>query len=225
MEYLKQQEQIINLGKLLVKELGLEDGVDTLSRWMAHYLADKIKLIESLPVGKEKEDAKKKCFEIILKLWENRWNLSTGKRPLENFEPILKVLEKINPEKEEPFFYTQANRISDKITDSEEINKYLEIILKIDKVARIWTDFLLQQAALKAKDEKTDAILNNAFPTPYNDDIDAIQILLNDMEDFPKKDKHKTFQKRIEELEKFAELNEFIMEEYKKEFSRMEGQK
>lgn len=218
MEELKRQKQIINLGKLMVKELGLEDGVDTLSRWMAHYLAEKIILVESLPVGKQKEDAQKECFDIILKLWENRWKLPAGKRPLESFEPILKVLEKINPEKEGPFFYTNANSISeiDKTIDSEEINKYLETILKIDKVARIWINFLLQQAASKARDERTEAILNNTFPTADNDDIETIYLLLNDMEDYPKKDGSETLKKRIEELQKFTELNEFILGEYRK---------
>jgi hypothetical protein len=42
MENLEQSEKIIDLGKMLVKELGLEPGGDTLARWMAHYLAEKI---------------------------------------------------------------------------------------------------------------------------------------------------------------------------------------
>lgn len=114
MENLKRQKQIINLGKLLVKELGIENSVDTLSRWMAHYVADKIVFIENLTDGKEKDNAQKECFEIILRLWKNRWELPAGKRPLEDFEPILKVLEKINPEKEDLFFYRggKANLIT-----------------------------------------------------------------------------------------------------------------
>lgn len=224
MEDLEQQNQIINLGKLLVKELGLENSVDTLSRWMAHYLADKISLIERLPDGKEKKNAQKECFEVILKLWENRWELPSGRRPLENFEPILNVLEKINPEKEEPFFYRQASRIvkTDKGFDIEEIDKYLEIIKQIDKVARIWIDFLLLQATSKAKNENTETILKNALPTLCNYDVDAIQILFDDIEDFTRKNKKETLQKRIEELKKFAQLNEFILEEYKKNISSME---
>ena len=34
------QERAISLGKALVQELELEPGVDTLSRWMAHYVAE-----------------------------------------------------------------------------------------------------------------------------------------------------------------------------------------
>ena len=78
------QTKVINLGKLLVKELGLETSNDTLSRWMAHYIAEKIAKSESLPLGKEKDDAEKDCLETILKVWERRWLLPSGKRPLED---------------------------------------------------------------------------------------------------------------------------------------------
>jgi len=206
------------LGKLLVKELGIENSTDTLSRWMAHYVADKILFIESLPAGREKEDAQKECFEIILKLWENRWELPAGKRPLGDYEPILRVLEKIDPEKEAPFFYRQERQIPLSKENDNEINKYLEIIVQIDKVARIWIDFLLQQATSKATDEQTKSILENAIEIPHSDDIAAIRILFDDMEDYAQKYKDETFRKRIEELEKFAELNKFILEEYKNDF-------
>lgn len=224
MEDLKQQDQIINLGKLLVKELGLENGVDTLSRWMAHFLAEKISLVERLPKSKEKENAQKECFEVILKLWENRWELPSGRRPLENFEPILDVLGKINPENEEPFFYRQANQIvkTDNVSDIDEINKYVKTIKQIDKVARIWIDFLLLQATSKAKNEDTEILLQNALPTFSNYDVDAIQILFDDIENYTRKNRKETLQKRVDELEKFAKLNEFILEEYKKDIFNME---
>jgi hypothetical protein len=215
MEDSKQQNQIINLGNLLVNELGLENGVDTLSRWMAHYVAEKISLVERLPEGKEKENTQKECFETILKLWENRWELPQGKRPLERFKPILNVLNRINPDKEESFFYRRSE--IGKISNSDEISKYITMIEQIDKVARIWIDFLLQQATQLAKDETTKDILDNAVATSNNYDIDTIQILYDDIEGFTKKYKAETFQKRIDELEKFAKLNEFILKEYRKE--------
>ena len=223
MEDLKQQNQIINLGKLLVKELGLEDGVDTLSRWMAHYIADKISFVERLPEGKEKENAQKECFDTILKLWKNRWELPQGKRPLESFEPILNVLNRINPEKEERFYYNPSdwNLKSDNNVGLDEINKYLKAIEEIDKVARIWIDFLLQQATSVAKDENTENILDNGSPTPHNYDIDTIQLLFDNMEDSTTSNIQDKLQKRIGELEKFNKLNELILEEYRKELSNI----
>ena len=44
-----------------MKELKLEPGVDTFSRWMSHYLAEKISVAEQSEGG-EKEAAEKECF-------------------------------------------------------------------------------------------------------------------------------------------------------------------
>ena len=44
----KQWVYVEALGRRIVDELGLEKGVDTLARWMAHYIAE---LIEKVEVG------------------------------------------------------------------------------------------------------------------------------------------------------------------------------
>lgn len=229
MENLEQQIQIINLGKLLVKELGLDKSVDTLARWMAHYIAEKIELVEKLPFGEKKEDAKKDCFETILNLWKHRWLLPSGKRPLESFEPILRVLEKINPEKDEPFFYKfSGHDLSEIDTDSpdeKEINDYLNIALQIDRTAKIWINDILTQAALKAKNENTELILKNAVTLSDNSDTKIIQMILHDdssfdIENYDKKNFNKKYEieklnMRIGELEKFSKLNDYLLNIYR----------
>lgn len=52
MEKSEVYQNAINLGKLLINELQLEPSVDTLGRWMAHYLA--IKMSEVRPLAKRK---------------------------------------------------------------------------------------------------------------------------------------------------------------------------
>lgn len=170
----------------------------------------------------QKAHAQKECFEVILKLWANRWELPNGKRPLERFEPILDVLRKINPEKENPFFYESAslNVVTDIISNSSEITQYLDIVAQIDKVARIWIDFCLQQATAKAKENGREAILDNAPLIPLSYDIEAIQLLCEE-EDLVGRYKQDTFRKRIDELERFAKLNEFILDEYRRHFSEI----
>jgi hypothetical protein len=59
MENLEPQEKVINLGKLFVQELKLEPGVDTFSRWMAHYLAEKIICCGTLRREREKGGRKR----------------------------------------------------------------------------------------------------------------------------------------------------------------------
>ena len=59
--------KIIKLGEKIVDELLLSNGVDTLSKWMAHYIAELIEKVKNSE-GEEKEKYEKECFETILKL-------------------------------------------------------------------------------------------------------------------------------------------------------------
>jgi len=231
MEDLGLQTKVINLGKLLVEELGLERSTDTLSRWMAHYIAEKLALSERLPFGKEKDDSERDCFETILKLWKHRWLLPSGKRPLEDFEPILKVLEKLNPERPEPFhgrvFNRYLSQIEDNISNSNEINLHVDTALEIDKAARIWIDDILHRAALLAKGDNTEEFLKNSMVGGDDDDTNIIRIILDNdpsvtsknynEDSFEKKYKIEKLRKRVEDLEKFAKLNELLINNYKKE--------
>lgn len=235
METSEAQTQIINLGKLFVKELGLDSGVDTFSKWMAHYIAEKMTLAEQLPPGEDREEAKKECFEIILKLWKHRWLLPSGKRPLEEFEPILKTLKRLNPEEQEPFFYKSLDHefyeIGKDNPDLKEITDYTNMALRIDKAARIWIDFVLNQAALKAKSEKTADFLKNTTNLHENDDAITVRIILDSspsigLENYNENNAQKKYRveklkKRIEEIEKFSKLNEYLLDHYKKELEEL----
>ncbi len=237
MENSELQEQIINLGKLFVQDLKLDPGVDTFSKWMAHYIAEKMTLAEQLPIGNDKKEAEKECFETILKLWEHRCLLPRGKRPLEDFEPIFKTLERLNPEQQEPFFYHSLDyELSELEKDNpelKEITDYTNMALQIDKAARIWIEFVLNQAALKAKNEKTDSYLNNSINIHDNDDTSIIRIVLdsdpaigfenNKDDNVQKKYQSEKLKKRIEELERFSKLNEVLLEKYRKDLSTIEA--
>ena len=229
MEDLEQQKRIISLGKLLVQELGVEDSNDTLSRWMAHHLSEKIVIAAESSPGKDKDEAAKTCFDTILKLWEHRRSMPSGRRPLENFEPILETLSKLNPEKERTFYFELPdNHRSPKPTEVIEpkyLRSNIETAVQIDKAARIWIDDILRQAALKAKDENTEAVLENALSLSDDDDIRVVQLIIEDSSEddsimtsennFRKKLKLEKLQKRVENLEKFKRLSDFLLEEYK----------
>lgn len=234
MENSEQQEQIINLGKLFVKELGLEPGVDTLSKWMAHYIAEKMALAEQLASDVDIEKAQKECFETILKLWEHRWSLPSGKRPLEEFESILKTLKQLNPENQDPFFHRQLEHkvcgLEKEDLFLKEIADYTNMALQIDKTARIWIEFVLNQAAMKSKNEKTETVLKNAYSLHQNDDVLAVRMILDGPyslrvfdaeENVEKNDQLKKLKRRIEDLEKFTKLNEYLLSNYKKELEKL----
>lgn len=234
MENLELQEQIINLGKLFVKELKQEPSLDTFSRWMAHYLAEKITTAEQAQ-GKEKEATEKECFDVILKLWQHRHSLPTGRRPLQNFEPIFDFLSKLNPEKEEPFFIKamQNQELSDLEIDNldyKSVEKWMNIAKELDKTARIWIEFALSQAASNAKNERTKEWVENAINLSDNADTSIINILLDnnpsfdiedcDKDDFSKKYTVEKLKKRISQLQKYTQFNKTLVDAYKVELEK-----
>lgn len=229
MEYSKMQDEIINLGKLFVKELKLEPGCDTFSRWMAHYLAEKITFAQQVDHDR-KDAANKECFEIILKLWEHRNSLPSGRRPFQSFEPILNMLLDLNPEKDGTYFFRD---ISDEDLSALEIDKasckavaqWMYIARDIDKTARIWIEYILDRAITAAKNERTKEWLENSKSLPTTTDTSIIKILLDrepffdmenyDNEDFTKNYTIENLKKRIDQLEKFGEFNTTLLDEYR----------
>ncbi len=236
MENLELQEKVLNLGKLFVKELKLEPGVDTFSRWMAHYIAEKMTAAEQALSDEDKKEAEKECFETILALWKHRWLLPSRKRPLEEFEPILKTLERLNPEEQEPFFYHSLDQELSELEKGnpalKEVTGYTNMALQIDKAARIWIEFVLNQAALKAKNEKTASFLDNSINIHDNDDTKIVRVILDsdptigfenyNNDTVQKKYLIKKLKKRIEELERFSKLNEVLLEKYTKDLAAIE---
>jgi hypothetical protein len=237
MEQLEQQKEILELGKLLVKELGLEKSVDTLSRWMAHYIAEQIKYAESLADGAKKKNAEKECFSLILDLWKHRWHYKPDRQPLRNFNGLFDILESLNPEREEPYYFRWVNAQSKEEEDESfkpsDLKNLSSLALQIDKVARIWINYLLQEAALKAKNENVEKIIDRSVKLPDSMDAQIIQIVLTDsIEDINEKPvdrkkldrkiKIETVNRRIAELQKFKKVNEYLIGQFKKELNDLD---
>lgn len=83
---------ILSLGRKLVCELELEHTCETLSKWMAHYLAEQMSEVESAKSQRQREVAQSKCCEIILRIWEKRRWLPGSAKPLGHIEEALKAL-------------------------------------------------------------------------------------------------------------------------------------
>lgn len=221
MEDLETQKRIMNLGKSLVNELDLDPGVDTLARWMAHYIARQIEVAENA-IGVDKKEAEERCFETILKLWKHRSALPKGIRPLENFESILRTIARLDPENKRHFFFENKSRESDNIP--QEVQNWLDISNGIDEAARVWLEYVFEQAAISASDNETTQWLENCA---FIEDIDdftpsIIRKLLNDdlMGDSEEKinqEKREKLISSIKKLEAFTELNQLLLSEFKKE--------
>ncbi|MBI5849357.1 MAG: hypothetical protein HZB31_15670 [Nitrospirae bacterium] len=198
----------------MVEELGLNPGVDTLARWMAHYVAEQMTIAEN-STGGDKEEAEQRCFETILKLWQHRSSLPTGHRPFESFEPIFRALTRLDPENSNPYFYALSNlrpsESDNSIEDSDAIKQWLDIARGIDQAARIWLEYVFYQAALNATDEKTIKWLQNAVGPFEGDDISIIVQLVQaepENEGKEQQDKKEELESRIKQLDAFNDFSQ-----------------
>ncbi len=235
MEDSKAQQKIMNLGKAIVKELELEPGVDTLAKWMSHYLAEKIELAKKL-TGKAKQDAQKECFEIILELWKHRWSAPGGNSFLKDFEPLFEILEKLNPNKETPFFIPPQilfdfQEENEKETTAE-VKSHLEVALMIDRLARsLICDSLNQFVSELNLTVERKELIRNAIENIDHPDMRIIRIVsdhnksLKSQEDDDhdkKKEQIEEIQKRIKDLEEFTYMKDSLLDRYKKQLSEIE---
>jgi hypothetical protein len=94
------EDEIIKLGKKLIKELDLEYSINILARWMSHYLAELIHNIEKAETNEEKKLLQNECCDIILKIWEQKENLPIRK-PLDDLKPLIEILQVLQEKKQE----------------------------------------------------------------------------------------------------------------------------
>lgn len=226
------QKKIIDLGKAIVKELELDPGVDTLAKWMAHYIATKIELAEHL-AGEEKISTEKECFEAILKLWEHRWSIPSNRPFLKDFEPLLETLDKLNPNKEMPFYLLPQIQLffqrENNNEDSDKVNSHFDIALKVDRLARSIICDLLHRAiqGLDLNGERGEVIRNAIDLIDYSD-TRIIRLTLNYnepvkcQEEDEKKERIELLQNRIRDLEEFNTIKNSLLDKYKKELSEIE---
>jgi len=200
----------LDLGSALVKELGPDPGVDTLSRWMAHYIA---KLIDEAETAKVEDRSAKltKCADAILKLWDHRHLLPDGKRPFEDMEPIMRALKSLDPADDTPRFFRAQRMATNETEESDETAKWLKLADGLDYSAKSLIRYCLTQAAQTATD-KSKAWVELAEKAGAEVDIDLPVIIFESNEkDLLKADDHnaiaqKLLTVRIKRLDSFTKM-------------------
>lgn len=133
-----------------MQELNLEPGVDTLSRWIAHYITEQIAIADSA-TGGEKAEAEKRCFDSIMQLWQHRYALPNGRSPFKDFTSIFETLQRLNPENQKPFYidweYRWDKPGDENPSDSDDAKSWLRMALSIDRTARVLIETVLREAA------------------------------------------------------------------------------
>jgi hypothetical protein len=217
------QERAISLGKALVRELELEPGVDTLSRWMAHYIAEQIAIAENA-TDNAKVEAEQRCFNTILKLWERRSSLPNDRYPFKSFEPIFNTLNRLDPDNSRSHYFDNSHFHKTESKSSEEqtneVQLWINMALSIDVAARVLVDFALRQAACNAVEEKTAVWIEKSTNISDNkyDDISLIVDLLGEpqegeLEEKVRERKRHELSSKIEQLDMFIEFSQLLRDE------------
>lgn len=210
MENSELQEKVLNLGKLIIKELKSDERLDVLSKWIIFYISEQITLIEGA-TPKEKENLNYKCFDLILKLWHHRYCFPNNKSPFQRFENIFDTLEQIEPENNKPYFYRKPYR---EVKIESKIQKWMEIAKGIDDAARVWLTYVFEEASKETLDEEMVEWLKNSIDFQEKDDVSIIIKMLpnylletEEMTDDFNENRIKLIKSRIEKLENFNRFN------------------
>ena len=228
MEKSKHYNDVLALGRLLVKELDLEQSVDTLGRWMAHHISELIVEAEK-PEGSDSAEVEDRCREAVLALWNHISVFPRGHRPLENIEPLLATIQALDPENQAYFYQSEAQSQIEQSTLSEQAKDWLELSRGIDYSARLLIGMCLKNTANEITEEKRDLLelarsLNADTPITY-----VVKTLTDEQEKSDEEQKTevireaiKTLKNRRERLRKMVEMSELLVSSIDDDIKSME---
>lgn len=198
--------------------------MDTLGRWMAHYVADLIAKAKNT-TGKEKGLAEKKCFEAILELWKHRTEMPNGKRPYEDLEAVVRAIQSLDPDEATPRYFRSVPQSMGEEEEKSEAETWLDMALGLDYSAKVLIGFCLSEAA-KATLDKSKEWVKLAEDSGADDGISEIVVQFVSKEAHLGKEPNPTdvarmqLQNRIKRLESFTNLAETVLRDLK---TRLEG--
>ena len=219
-------DSVLALGKKIVDEFDVDQPVDTLSRWMGHYIAEKIEDAET--VTDESRDRKMaECKDAILKLWAHRSELPDGKRPFEDFEPIFRVLKSLDLDDTTPRYFRQEILVVDENDEGAQTKQWLKTASRLDYAARILIRYCLAMAARDAVDKSRDWVpLAEAIAEEENTDIDIniISSIMNDIDamdsDISDDPKKKKIEDLLKKLEAFTDFSSMLSSHFRQQLER-----
>ena len=198
-------DSVLALGKKLVDEFGLEQSVDTLGRWMAHYIAEKMEDVESA-TGEARDRKMSECSDAILKLWAHRSELPNDQRPFKEFERIFRVLQSLDLDAPTPRYFRQARLAAAQDDADDATKRWLNIASGIDDAARVLIRYCLATAAQEAVDKSREWIaLAEAIAEEEDIDLRTVRVLVENTEVLNSESPDDTARAKIEDLLKRLE--------------------
>ena len=134
------------MGRKLIDELGTEPRAQTLSCWMAHYIAELIDAAEGASPN-EQAARKEKCYDAILQLWNHRAALPNGMDPLEDFKPIARALKRLDPDGKGPSLIQFAIGDNPDPDEDPSIVRLLKFARYVEMTTRILMYYTFVEAA------------------------------------------------------------------------------
>jgi hypothetical protein len=197
---------IVSLGKRLVQEFGIADSNDTLSRWMAHYIAAKLEEVQSTK-GKKKEAAERECFNSILELWEHRTAFAANRRPFRDFESLFGTLSTLDVENPPHRYFRNAQAAAAGGDVGSKSTKWLDAATSVDAAARVLIRYCLSAAVESAVDKTRDWIrLVDALDLPRPFDVRIVRFVTDDVDALKNPTPSDLQRERLQGLLKHLEL-------------------
>jgi hypothetical protein len=211
-------DAIIKLGEKLVEELN-SDRVDTLGRWMAHYIAERIAEVESAPAS-DKGQLKGACAEEILKIWAHRQQLPGRFRPFNDFESALRTLQSLDLNPQFPRYFDRLLANEDSEEEGAEAKKWHRIAVGLDSAAKILIRACLAAAVAKAEDRSRPWVeLAESIADENTSDIQTFRLLIDNADLMsakdPKERDKKQLKEALEKLDGFESLVKTLRKDLK----------
>lgn len=140
---------VLELGTLLASEL---EQTDTLGRWMAHYLAERMTSLEQ-KTGSERAIAEAEVADLILRLWSLRRQLPGGRLPLAEVDEVEAAIARLTPGRRPWAYFGAFSPDTEPSTEETETSTTLKAALLVDRLAGDLVHGLLGRAAALAEED------------------------------------------------------------------------
>lgn len=209
-------QEVINLGKAIIAELGMEIECNTPARWLVHYIAENIHRAEN-SIGKDKDIAEINCVDAILKLWHHRSELPRSIRPFADFDSVFRGLSRLNSSGR-GHYYNEFSQFEQEIDNDEssETKQWVKVALAVDRAAKELVLESFEVAAQAALTEKSKNILQQV-PESAGDDIKIMLSFVGEVNDETKLRENEVAEvkSKIQKVESLKAICDVFLEKFK----------
>lgn len=141
---------LLELGKRLASEL---EHTDTLGRWIAHYLAERLSSLQQ-KTESERAIAETEVADLILRLWALRRQLPGGRLPLAEVDEVEAAIARLAPGRRPWAYFGAFSADTEPSAGETETSTTLKAALLVDRLAGDLVHGLLGRAAALAEGDE-----------------------------------------------------------------------